>query len=83
MQLDETHLALAYSIPTSNRTSALHRTANLQSALVSTNLVLPIGGFMLDGNDALLIFPNAELTETSPEWLGQTLGDIQNKLDPF
>ena len=26
MQLDETHLALAYSIPTSNRTSSLHRT---------------------------------------------------------
>ncbi len=82
MQLDETHLALAYSIPTSNRTSALHRTANLQSVLMSTNLLLPIGGLLLGGNDALLIFPHSKLTETTPEWLGQSLGEIQNKLAP-
>ena len=83
MQLDETHLALAYSIPTSNRTSALSRTSNLQSTLVSTNLVLPIGGFLLDGNDALAIFPYSKLTQTTPEWLGQSLGELQNKLASF
>ena len=82
MQLDETYIALAYSIPTSNRTSSLHQTSNLRSALTSTNLLFPIGGLLLDGNDALLIFPHAELTETTPEWLGQSLGEIQNKLAP-
>ena len=83
MRLDDTHLALAYSIPTSNRTSSLHQTSNLRSALDSTNLLLPIGGLLLDGNDALLVFPPAELTETTPEWLGRSLGEIQNKLAPF
>ena len=48
-----------------------------------TNLVLPIGGFCLMETMLCFCFPNAELTETSPEWLGQTLGDIQNKLAPF
>ena len=83
MRLDDTHLALAYSIPTSNRTSSLHQTSNLRSALDSTNLLLPIGGLLLDGNDALLIFPHAELMEATPEWLGRSLGEIQNKLAPF
>ena len=67
MQLDETS-CLAYSIPTSNRTSALHRTANLQSAL-STNLVLPIGGFMWE--TMLCLSFQMLINGDIAEWLGE------------
>ncbi len=83
LRLDESYIALAYSIPTSNRTSSLHQKPNLKSALESTKLLMPIGGFLIDGKDALVVFSNAEFTEASPDWLGRTLGEIQSKLAPF
>ena len=46
LRLDESYIALAYSIPTSNRTSSLHQKPNLKSALESTKLLMPIGGFL-------------------------------------
>ncbi|MGB0394841.1 MAG: hypothetical protein ACPGE8_06590 [Candidatus Poseidoniaceae archaeon] len=81
--LDSAYIALAYSIPTSNRTSSLHQNKDIHSRLQSTNLLLPIGGMMLDGKDALVVFPAGNLTEPTPEWLGQTLGEIQNMLAPL
>jgi len=83
LRLDESYIALAYSIPTSNRTSSLHQKPNLKSALESTKLLIPIGGFLIDGKDALVVFPNAEFMEAAPDWLGRTLGKIQSKLAPF
>lgn len=83
MRLDNTHIALAYSIPTSNRSSSLQQKSNLKEALKSTNLLIPIGGFLIDGSDALLVFKNGELCEATPEWLGQTLGEIQSNLGSF
>ena len=83
MLLDASYIALAYSIPTSNRTSSLHQNKDIHSRLQSTNLHLPVGGMLLDGKDALVVFPAGNLTEPSPEWLGQTLGEIQNMLAPL
>ena len=82
-RLDEAYIAIAYSIPTSNRTSSLHRVSSLKSALESSKLLMPLGGLLHDGNDALVVFPNAEFIEATPEWLGQTLGEIQGKLAPL
>ena len=81
--LDSLYFALAYSIPTSNRTSTLHQNKDINSRLQSTNLHLPIGGMLLNGKDALVVFPAGKLTESSPEWLGQTLGEIHNMLAPL
>ncbi|CAI8333433.1 MAG: Uncharacterised protein [Candidatus Poseidoniaceae archaeon] len=81
--LDALYIALAYSIPTSNRTSSLYQNKDIYSRLQSTNIHLPIGGMLLDGKDALVVFPAGKLTESSPEWLGQTLGNIQNMLAPL
>ena len=81
--LDASYIALAYSIPTSNRTSSLQQNKDIHSALQSTNLHLPIGGLLLNGKDALVVFSAGTLTEPSPEWLGQTLGEIQNMLAPM
>ena len=83
IKLDESYLALAYSIPTSNRTSSLHQNKDIHSMLQSSNLHLPIGGMLLNGKDALVVFPAGILTEPSPEWLGQTLGNIQRMLAPM
>ncbi len=83
IKLDESYLALAYSIPTSNRTSSLHQNKDIHSRLQSSNLHLPIGGMLLNGKDALVVFPAGVLTEPSPEWLGQTLGNIQRMLAPM
>ncbi len=83
IKLDESYLALAYSIPTSNRTSSLHQNKDIHSRLQSSNLHLPIGGMLLNGKDALVVFPAGILTEPSPEWLGQTLGNIQRMLAPM
>ena len=80
MRLDETHIAIAYSIPTSNRTSSLSQSSSLKSALASTKLLLPLGGYLVDGRDALVVFSHGELADASPGWLGQTLGEIQSKL---
>lgn len=82
-RLDEAYIAIAYSIPTSNRTSSLQRVSSLKSALESSKLLMPLGGLLHDGNDALVVFPNAEFIEATPEWLGQTLGEIQGKLAPL
>lgn len=81
--LDSLYFALAYSIPTSNRTSTLHQNKDINSRLQSTNLHLPIGGMLLNGKDALVVFTAGKLTESSPEWLGQTLGEIHNMLAPL
>ena len=81
--LDSSYIALAYSIPTSNRTSSLLQKMDIHSRLQSTNLHLPLGGMLLDGKDALVVFPAGKLTEPSPEWLGQKLGEIQNMLAPL
>ena len=83
IRLDDTHIALAYSIPTSNRTSSLQQKNEVRSILQSTRLLLPIGGLLLDGKDALLVFPIGERVEPSPQWLGQTLGEIQKSLAPL
>ncbi|MGB1798484.1 MAG: hypothetical protein ACPHM4_04310 [Candidatus Poseidoniaceae archaeon] len=80
LRLDDTHIALVYSIPTSNRTSSLQQKNEIRSILQSTRLLLPIGGLLLDGKDALLVFPIGERVEPSPQWLGQTLGEIQNSM---
>jgi len=81
--LDSSYIALAYSIPTSNRTSSLYQNKDINSRLQSTNLHLPIGGMLLNGKDALVVFTAGKLTESSPEWLGQTLGEIHNMLAPL
>lgn len=81
--LDSLYFALAYSIPTSNRTSTLHQNKDINSRLQPTNLHLPIGGMLLNGKDALVVFTAGKLTESSPEWLGQTLGEIHNMLAPL
>jgi len=83
IRLDDSHIALAYSIPTSNRTSSLHRNSDVRSAVQSTNVLLPTAGFLVDGKDALVVFPKGELIETGPEWLGQSLGQIQKNLAPL
>ena len=44
---------------------------------------MPLGGLLQDGNDALVLFSNAEFIEATPEWLGQTLGEVQAKLAQF
>ena len=51
--------------------------------LQSSNLHLPIGGMLLNGKDAVVVYPAGKLTEPSPEWLGQTLGNIQSMLAPM
>lgn len=81
--LDSLYFALAYSIPTSNRTSTLHQNKDINSRLQPTKLHLPIGGMLLNGKDALVVFTAGKLTESSPEWLGQTLGEIHNMLAPL
>ena len=81
--LDASYIALAYSIPTSNRSSSLYQNKDVHSRLQSTNLHLPIGGLLLNGMDALVVFSAGELTESSPIWLGQTLGEIQDALAPM
>ncbi len=83
LRLDTTHLALAYSIPTSNDASSIARRSKLKAALKSTPLHIPTGGLLIDEKDAVLLFSNAEFTETSPEWLGKTLGSIQASLEAF
>ncbi len=83
MRLDDSHLAMAYAIPTSNRSSALSQQNNLKTAVESTNLLLPTGGMSIGGKDALLLFPCAEFDEASPEWLGESLGVIQSNLAKF
>ena len=83
IRLDDTHIALVYSIPTSNRTSSLQQKNEVRSLLQSTRLLFPIGGLLLDGKDALLVFPIGERVESSPQWLGQTLGEIQKSLAPL
>ena len=82
-RLDQAYIALAYSIPTSNRTSSLQRVSSLNAALAPCNLLMPLGGLLQDGNDALVLFSNAEFIEATPEWLGQTLGEVQAKLAQF
>ena len=64
--LDASYIALAYSVPTSNRTSSLHQNKDIHSRLQTTNLLLPIGGMLLDDKDALVVFPAGKLTEASP-----------------
>ena len=83
LRLDHSHLALAYSIPTSNWSSSIAQQSRLNSALKSTNILIPLGGYLIDGKDALLVFSSTERTEASPEWFGQTLGAIQSKLAPL
>ena len=62
IRLDDTHIALVYSIPTSNRTSSLQQKNEVRSILQSTRLLLPIGGLLLDGKDALLAVSYTHLT---------------------
>tara|TARA_B100000214_G_scaffold368818_1_gene340925 strand:+ start:396 stop:1556 length:1161 start_codon:yes stop_codon:yes gene_type:complete len=83
LRLDTTHIALAYSIPTSNDTSSIARRSKLKAALQSTPILIPTGGLLIDEKDAVLLFSHAAFTETSPEWLGQTLGSIQASLEAF
>ena len=83
LRLDTTHIALAYSIPTSNDTSSIARRSKLKAALQSTPILIPTGGLLIDEKDAVLLFSHAAFTETSPEWLGQTLGSIQVSLEAF
>jgi hypothetical protein len=83
MRLDDTYLAMTYSIPTSNRISKLHQQKRLRTSLESTNLLMPVGGVLLEGKDAVLLFPNAELSDASPEWFGQSLGQIQSSLAEY
>ena len=83
IRLDDAHIALVYSIPTSNRTSSLYQKNDIRSLLQATRLLLPIGGLLLDGKDALLVFPTGEQVGSSPQWLGQTLGEIQKTLAPL
>jgi hypothetical protein len=83
MRLDDTYLAMTYSIPTSNRISKLHQQKRLRTSLESTNLLMPVGGVLLEGKDAVLLFPNAEMSDATPEWFGQSLGQIQSSLAEF
>jgi hypothetical protein len=83
MRLDDTYLAMTYSIPTSNRISKLYQQKRLRTSLESTDLLMPVGGVLLEGKDAVLLFPNAELSDASPEWFGQSLGQIQSSLAEY
>ena len=84
LQLNDTYSALVYSIPTGDSASMLARKSAWADALKSSSLLLPVAGMTLNGNDAILVFPNFELTyDADMQWISTELGHAQTSLEPF